>query len=166
MAFYIFDRAGNDAIRLGDFRTPAGEAWCERDEMPATQLVASVLSGSDWIDFPGTYTIIRFVASARALETLQSFRLCPGIQWAKTIVQDRTYWSMCTANASYYTLLHETTSAFNPTFKVLDGVQIPPYDFILEKATHSVLMSAQLSRAITEAGLKGVRFVPILGLQC
>jgi len=161
---FVFSHSGRDNIRLGKFFKADGEAWGERDEVPVLPLAARILSGTQWVDFPGTYTIIRLVASDRAMDVLASHHMS-GVQWAEVSVGNRRYWAMQTRNALYVRLVKEPASVFNPIYEAHSNATVPEQDLILDKDTHKVLFSARLVSRVEAAGLTGCTFYPVNGLD-
>lgn len=155
MTHVVLNCGGGNSIRLGQFFTESGDAWGERDELPKSPLVAKVVSGKDWSDLPGTYTIIRVVSSRQAMEILQQHRIQPGIRWAEVRVAKHRFFAMQTAAAIAYQVLEEPSSVFSPIYRLLPGAEFPEFDIFLDEESHAVLISHKLVAAFQSAGLRG-----------
>ena len=164
MSFRVFTRCGDQNIRLGNFCSADGQPWCELDEVPPGALSADVLSGSDWVDFPGTYTAIRLVASDSAFQIISDHRVDDSIKWAETIIEERRFWTMQTADARCFSILEDCESTFNPIYKARPDAVLPNADFVLDDDSYEILFSDRLASKIIASGLVGAAFASIEGL--
>lgn len=160
-AMRVFCRSGNENIRLGNFRTDDGESFSETRRPSSHHLRAEVRSGVRWVDFPGTYTAVSFVASNRAFEVLREFRVDESVHWLKTVVQgadrDPEFWTMGIWDATMYRILDPTAlDPFEPRYKYAQNRDDCDVDFCVDESLE-MLLSDRLADALTQAGCCGFR---------
>ncbi|WP_150122667.1 hypothetical protein [Rhodopirellula islandica] len=166
---YQTENRGSNLIRLGNFVDERGGSWCPSDPRTARALNCELVHGTQFVDFPGTFSAVGPIVSNRIFEEFKGFSIHPSLDWIRTVVdghklplEQRVFW---VGHFDYdelpiVTVPDPEDEFFGPRRLATNAQIDSKMDFVVDSDTQ-VLFSSSLKNHLTKFLSPEVHFVEL-----